>query len=45
MVSRAASSLSWKWDTRRVAQGAHSITVTAADAADNTVSDSITVYK
>jgi subtilisin family serine protease len=38
-------SVSYSWNTRKVAKGAHSITVRAWDAAANTTSKSVTVYK
>lgn len=39
------SSLSYTWNTRKVAKGAHSITARAWDAATNTSSKSVTAYK
>ena len=39
------SSLSYSWNTRKEASGAHSVTVRAWDAAANTVSKTVTVYK
>ncbi len=39
------SSLSYTWNTRKVAKGAHNITARAWDAAANTTSKSVTVYK
>lgn len=39
------SSLSYTWNTRKVAKGAHSITARAWDAATNTSSKSVTVTK
>ena len=38
-------SVSYSWNTRKVAKGAHSITARAWDAAGNTTSKSATVYK
>lgn len=39
------SSLSYNWNTRKETRGAHSVTVRAWDAAGNTISKSVTVYK
>ena len=39
------SSLSYSWNTRKLASGAHSVTVRAWDATANTVSKTVTVYK
>ena len=39
------SSLSYSWNTRKLALGAHSVTVRAWDATANTVSKTVTVYK
>jgi subtilisin family serine protease len=39
------SSLSYSWNTRKVAKGSHAVTVRAWDAAGNTTSKSVTVYK
>lgn len=39
------SSVSYSWNTRRIAAGSHSVTVRAWDAAGNTASKSVTVYK
>jgi len=39
------NSLSYNWNTRRIAKGAHSATVQAYDAANNSTSKTITVYK
>ncbi len=39
------SSLSYNWNTRNIAKGAHSATVQACDAANNTTSKTVTVYK
>jgi hypothetical protein len=39
------SSVSYSWNTRKAAKGAHNITVRAWDAAGNTTSKTITVYK
>jgi subtilisin family serine protease len=39
------SSLSYSWNTRKVAKGAHSVTVRAWDAAGNASSKSVTVYR
>ncbi len=44
-ASKAASSLSWNWNTRKVTVGAHTITAKAYDAAGNAMADTITVYK
>ena len=38
-------SLSYSWNTRKVAKGAHSVTVRAWDAAGNTSSKTVTVYR
>jgi subtilisin family serine protease len=38
-------SVSYNWNTRRLAKGAHSVQVRAWDKANNTVSRSVTVYK
>lgn len=38
-------SISYNWNTRKAANGAHSVTVRAWDAAGNTASRSVTVYK
>jgi len=38
-------SISYNWNTRKVAKGAHSITVRAWDVAGNTTSKAVTVYK
>ena len=39
------SSLSYNWNTRNVAKGAHIVTVQAYDAANNIISKTVTVYK
>lgn len=39
------SSVSYSWNTRKVANGAHSVTVRAWDAAGNTASRTATVYR
>jgi subtilisin family serine protease len=39
------SSISYSWNTRKVAKGAHTVTVRAWDAAGNTTSKSVTVYR
>ncbi len=39
------NSLSYNWNTRNIAKGAHSATVQAYDAANNTTSKTVTVYK
>ncbi len=39
------SSLSYSWNTRNIAKGAYSATVQAYDAANNTTSKTVTVYK
>lgn len=39
------NSLSYSWNTRNIAKGAHSTTVQAYDAANNTISKTVTVYK
>ena len=44
-ASKAASSLSWNWNTRKVAAGAHTITAKAFDAAGNAMAQTMTVYK
>lgn len=41
----SGSSLSYSWNTRKEASGAHSVTVRAWDATANTVSKTVTVYK
>ena len=38
-------SVSYSWNTRRVVKGAHNITVRAWDAAGNTTSKAVTVYR
>jgi subtilisin family serine protease len=38
-------SISYTWNTRRIAKGAHNVTVRAWDAAGNTVAKSVTVYR
>lgn len=42
-TSDTSSPYSWTWDTTSAAEGAHTITVRAYDAAGNTADDSITV--
>ena len=39
------SSISYSWNTRKVAKGAHAVTVRAWDAGGNTTSKSVTVYR
>lgn len=39
------SSISYSWNTRKVARGAHSVTVRAWDTAGNTTSKTVTVYR
>ena len=39
------NTLAWAWNSRSYAQGAHVIKVTSYDAANNTSSKSVTVYK
>lgn len=39
------SSVSYNWNTRKLASGAHTVTVRALDAAGNTTSKTVTVYK
>lgn len=39
------SSISYTWSTRKLAKGSHTVTVRASDAAGNTTSKSVTVYK
>jgi subtilisin family serine protease len=39
------SSISYKWNTRKIYKGVHSVTVRAWDAAGNTVSKSVLVYR
>jgi hypothetical protein len=39
------SSISYKWNTRKIYKGVHSVTVRAWDAAGNTVSKSVVVYR
>ena len=39
------SSISYSWNTRKVAKGSHSVTVRAWDTAGNTISKTVTVYK
>lgn len=43
--SGTSGSLSWTWNTRKVASGAHSISVKAYDSAGNVEVKSITVYR
>jgi len=38
-------SISYKWNTKKVAPGSHTITATAKDAAGNTGMSSVTVKK
>ena len=45
IASTNLSSLSFAWNTNKVAKGAHTLTATAKDAAGNAASSSITVYK
>ena len=44
-TTKYAKSLSWTWNTRSSAKGAHVIKVNAYDAANNMGSKSLTVYK
>ncbi|MEO6422343.1 MAG: hypothetical protein ABIR84_06600 [Candidatus Nitrotoga sp.] len=39
------SSLSYNWNTRNIAKGAHSATVQVFDAANNTVIKTVTIYQ
>jgi hypothetical protein len=41
----SSGSLSWNWNTRSIAAGAHTIQVKAFDAAGNVSTASSTVYK
>jgi hypothetical protein len=41
----SGSSISYNWNTKRIAKGQHTITLTGTDAADNTSQVSIQVYK
>jgi len=45
VATTTGSSISYGWNTRKVASGTHTITVRAWDAAGNTTSKSITVYR
>jgi hypothetical protein len=45
VASTQGSSLSYKWDTKRVAKGIHTIRATAKDAAGNVSSSSVQVTK
>lgn len=40
-----SSALSWKWDTRYLAKGAHTVQVRAYDTSGNSTRQDITVYK
>jgi subtilisin family serine protease len=42
---KTKSALRWNWNTRKVTNGPHTITVKAFDAAGNEAIDTITVYK
>ncbi len=45
VATTTGSSISYGWSTRRVSSGAHTLTVRAWDAAGNTTSKSVTVYR
>lgn len=45
VASTTTGTLNYKWNTRRVKSGSHTITVTASDKAGNTASSSTTVYR
>jgi hypothetical protein len=45
VATTTGSSISYGWNTRKVTSGAHTLTVRAWDAAGNTTSKSITVYR
>lgn len=44
-ASTSGSSISYNWNTKKIAKGPHTITLTGTDAADNTSQVSIQVYK
>lgn len=45
MATRAASSISWNWNTRKLSRGAHTLKVEARDPAGNVGFDEIVIYK
>jgi thermitase len=45
VATTSGSSISYSWNTRKVSSGAHTVTVRAWDAAGNTTSKSVTVYR
>ncbi len=45
ITTASGSSLSYNWNTRNIAKGAHSVTVQAYDAANNTTGKTVTIYK
>jgi thermitase len=45
VATTTGSSISYSWNTRKVSSGAHTITVRAWDAAGNTTSQSVSVYR
>lgn len=45
VASATSGTLSYRWNTRRVASGSHTLTATAKDAAGNTTSTTISVTK
>jgi thermitase len=45
VATTTGSSISYNWNTRKVSSGAHTVTVRAWDAAGNTASQSVTVYR
>jgi thermitase len=45
VATTTGSSISYSWNTRKVAAGSHGVTVRAWDAAGNTTNKSVTVYK
>lgn len=45
ITTALGSSLSYNWNTRNIAKGTHSVAVQVYDAANNTISKTVTVYK
>jgi len=45
VATTTGSSISYTWNTRKIAAGSHSVTVRTWDAAGNMTSKSVTVYK